>query len=210
MKHDPYKVYNAPDPRVEARRRMQEMPVPIYSLVDQPELRKSSFFNVNKGTLNGDMTAMTVELFYTVDNDDSHHPIIEISDFPSDPAPIEETPAWLYDLQAMRQSSVLWSAVHTKWAKSPTDTNAEVKRVLLEHAKNVAMNTGNESDQLKLPVIEDLTSGKVSVAGQQQDGIWLADNSLFIGCAFSPAPDTYVSAVVRRSLVPETFKMAFH
>ncbi len=183
-----------PDPRQEARALLEQMPCPVYWLEDLPGWHLSSYFEVSSSVRSDSVMGMTVKLFCTE---------VEVASEPHEPA---GKTGWLHEWLRLNESPLLWSAVHTHWLESTSDGSGAAA-MLGDHVRNVARNSRRPAAEPRAAT-DILTPGAIEIDSRPRPCWWLDENSPFAGCISQLDDSVYVSAVVRRELLPPEYSLA--
>lgn len=115
---------DSPDPRIERRERLREMPAPVVGLAAQPALEDSGDLSVSHGRDSAGLAEFTVGISYTLWRNpaDRSDPVnLAVLDDDTRAEIDRETPwqrpAWLIErVQRMRYPQI-WEAVQTTWSR---------------------------------------------------------------------------------------------
>lgn len=137
---------DAPDPRVEAGRRLLGLPFPLLGLAPQPTIEDADRPAIMEATDSEGRSQFAVSFSYTLwRNPDDHADPVNLKHLePDEQAAIETVPpwprpAWLIETLEMMRYPQLWEAVRTCWSRDHSEyTNLD--RQLVDHANHILVN----------------------------------------------------------------------
>ncbi|MFE5409316.1 hypothetical protein [Microbacterium sp. NPDC056569] len=146
---------DAPDPRIQARRRLIDLPFPLMDLTPQPSIEDIGAPGFAEGTDAKGRFQLSVSLSYTLwrNPDDRSDPVNLRELDPQERAAIDDVPpwprpSWLIEYVETMRYPRLWEAVRTSWNRDASEYTT-LSRQLIDHANYILMNEFRE--ELGLP-----------------------------------------------------------
>lgn len=136
---------DAPDPRVERMKLLEDLPIPVIELVSQRSLGTTDF-GVNAGTDPEGYDSMAVSLTTTLwRNPEDKSDLVNLADLDDETRRAVELippwprPPWLIESVERMRYPVLWEAVRTSWHRDESDLTT-LDYLLVHHANYILMN----------------------------------------------------------------------
>jgi hypothetical protein len=137
---------DAPDPRGEARARLQNLPFPVMGLVPQASIEDHDSFGTEEGHDAGGRWALAVSIGYTFwRNPDDRDDPVNLADLDDqtrasiDTEPPWPRPAWLIEAVQRMRYPLIEEAVRTSWHRTQSE-HTTLSRQLVHHANHILMN----------------------------------------------------------------------
>ncbi|MGK9219641.1 MULTISPECIES: hypothetical protein [unclassified Microbacterium] len=208
-----------PDPRVEWRQKLREMPVPALTFVAQRHLESTMPSGYEQGQDGRGLREMRVSFTYTLirDPDNRMAPgnLVEMDNDMRrslEVASAHPRPDWLVEMTEQMRFPQLWEAVRTTWHRDHSE-EASVAGVLVQHANHVLRNTfrvehGLEGIAGGLPPAPDIHERAVQrpislmVDGLELDGAFIDTDPHIYAIGAELPTGGIVTVVVPRDELP--------
>lgn len=141
---------DAPDPRMEASRQLLDLPFPLMGLSPQPTIEDTKAPAITQGADAQGRSHLAVGLSYRLwRNPQDRADPLNLKDLDEseraaiDSVPPWPRPAWLVEYVEMMRYPLLWEAVRTSWARTPSPYTSP-RRQLVDHTNYILMNQFRE------------------------------------------------------------------
>ncbi|WP_159498420.1 hypothetical protein [Microbacterium sp. 18062] len=185
---------DAPDPRIEREKLIEQMPVPVMGFVPQPALEDDGP-STTVTRAGYDVSMMSVSVNYTLwrnpaDRSDPANlaDLDEATRRSLDEVPPWPRPAWLIGGVERMRYPTLWEAVRTTWYREESPLSS-LQNVLIEHTNHILMNRFRE--ELGRGLHEWDSPALTSPRSIRRDAQIVVDGRSVAGLAIDTSPFVY-------------------